>query len=145
MKPQPKRSSWNEGNVTVWLLLAGAVALAAVIAASGRAARAEPPPGKVKANNIVLVHGAWADGSTWGAVIERLQKAKYQVSAVQLGLASLDEDVARVREVLALQSGPTLLVAHSYGGAVVTQLGNDAPNVVGTSTNRRSRPPKVTR
>jgi pimeloyl-ACP methyl ester carboxylesterase len=131
MKPTPKRSSWNEGKVAVWMLLAGAVALAAVIAASGRTARAEPPPGKVKANNIVLVHGAWADGSSWSAVTERLQKAKYQVTAVQLPLSSLDEDVARVREVLALQNGPTLLVAHSYGGAVVTQLGTDAPNVVG--------------
>jgi pimeloyl-ACP methyl ester carboxylesterase len=105
----------------------------------------ESVPAKVTANNVVLMHGAWADGSSWSAVIERLQKAKYQVTAVQLALESLDDDVGRVREVLALQNGPTLLVAHSYGGAVVTQLGNDAPNVVGTSTNRRSRPPKVTR
>jgi pimeloyl-ACP methyl ester carboxylesterase len=81
--------------------------------------------------NIVLIHGAWADASSWSGVIRRLQKAGYQVTAVQLGLASLDDDVARTRSVLASQSGPTLLVAHSYGGAVITQLGPDAPNVVG--------------
>jgi pimeloyl-ACP methyl ester carboxylesterase len=81
--------------------------------------------------NIVLIHGAWADASSWSGVIRRLQKAGYQVTAVQLGLASLDDDVARTRGVLASQTGPTLLVAHSYGGAVITQLGPDAPNVVG--------------
>src|SRR3954469_5338177 len=81
--------------------------------------------------NIVLVHGAWADASSWSGVIRRLQKAGYQVTAVQLGLASLDDDVARTRSVLASQTGPTLLVAHSYGGAVITQLGADAPNVAG--------------
>jgi pimeloyl-ACP methyl ester carboxylesterase len=81
--------------------------------------------------NIVLVHGAWADASSWSGVIQRLQKAGYRVTAVQLGLASLDDDVARTRSVLASQIGPTLLVAHSYGGAVITQLGADAPNVVG--------------
>ena len=81
--------------------------------------------------NIVLIHGAWADASSWNGVIQRLQKAGYQVTAVQLSLASLDDDVARTRGVLASQTGPTLLVAHSYGGAVITQLGPDAPNVVG--------------
>jgi len=81
--------------------------------------------------NIVLIHGAWADASSWSGVIRRLQKAGYQVTAVQLGLVSLDDDVARTRGVLASQTGPTLLVAHSYGGAVITQLGPDAPNVVG--------------
>ena len=81
--------------------------------------------------NIVLIHGAWADASSWSGVIRRLQKAGYQVTAVQLGLASLEDDVARTRGVLASQTGPTLLVAHSYGGAVITQLGADAPNVVG--------------
>ena len=81
--------------------------------------------------NIVLVHGAWADGSSWSAVIGRLQKAGYQTSAVQLTLSSFDEDVARTRALLAAQTGPTLLVAHSFGGAIITQLGSDAPNVIG--------------
>ena len=84
-----------------------------------------------KSPNIVLVHGAWADGFSWSSVIQRLQKAGYHVAAVQLGLTSLDEDVARTRALLAAQTGPTLLVAHSFGGAVITQLGTDAPNVIG--------------
>jgi pimeloyl-ACP methyl ester carboxylesterase len=78
-----------------------------------------------------LIHGAWANGSAWSAVIQRLQADGYHVTAPQLPMSSLDEDVARVRQVLAAQSGPTLLVGHSFGGAVITQLGDDAPNVVG--------------
>jgi pimeloyl-ACP methyl ester carboxylesterase len=78
-----------------------------------------------------LIHGAWANGSAWGAVIQRLQADGYHVAAPQLPMSSLDEDVARVRQVLAAQSGPTLLVAHSFGGAVITELSHDAPNVVG--------------
>ncbi len=81
--------------------------------------------------NIVLIHGAWADGSSWSGVIQRLQAKGYTVTAPQLPLSSLDNDVARVREVLAPQTGPTLLVAHSFGGSVITELGKDAPNVVG--------------
>jgi pimeloyl-ACP methyl ester carboxylesterase len=81
--------------------------------------------------NIVLIHGAWANGSAWSAVIQRLQSEGYHVTAPQLPMSSLQEDVARVRQVLATQSGPTLLVGHSFGGAVITQLGDDAPNVVG--------------
>ena len=81
--------------------------------------------------NIVLVHGAWADGSCWSEVIERLQDDGYDVTAPQLPETSLADDVARVRHVLERQSGPTLLVAHSYGGQVITALGTDAPNVVG--------------
>ena len=81
--------------------------------------------------NIVLIHGAWANGSAWTAVIQRLQADGYHVTAPQLPMRSLDEDVARVRQVLAAQSGSTLLVGHSFGGAVITQLGDDAPNVVG--------------
>lgn len=84
-----------------------------------------------KSPNIVLVHGAWADGSSWSGVIQRLQEAGYHVAAVQLGLTSLDEDVTRTRALLAAQTGPTLVVAHSFGGAVITQLGADAPNVIG--------------
>jgi pimeloyl-ACP methyl ester carboxylesterase len=80
--------------------------------------------------NIVLVHGAWADGSCWSDVIERLQADGYDVTAVQLPETSLADDVARVRHALTRQSGPTVLVGHSYGGQVITSLGTDAPNVV---------------
>jgi pimeloyl-ACP methyl ester carboxylesterase len=81
--------------------------------------------------NVVLVHGAWADGSCWSTVIERLQADGYKVTAPQLPETSLADDVARVRHVLTRQSGPTVLAAHSYGGQVITSLGTDAPNVVG--------------
>jgi pimeloyl-ACP methyl ester carboxylesterase len=81
--------------------------------------------------NIVLVHGAWADGSSWSSVIERLQADGYHVTAPQFPLTSLADDVARLRHVLALQDGPTVVAGHSYGGQVMTALGNDAPNVVG--------------
>jgi len=63
--------------------------------------------------NIVLVHGAWADGSCWTGVIERLQGAGYSVRAPQFPLTSLADDVARLRQVLAFQDGPTIVVGHS--------------------------------
>jgi pimeloyl-ACP methyl ester carboxylesterase len=81
--------------------------------------------------NIVLVHGAWADGSCWSAVIERLQAEGYNVTAPQFPESSLAADVARLRQVLARQDGPTILAGHSYGGQIITALGSDAPNVVG--------------
>ena len=81
--------------------------------------------------NIVLVHGAWADGSCWSAVIEGLQAEGYHVTAPQFPESSLADDVARLRQVLKRQDGPTVVVGHSYGGQIVTSLGTDAPNVVG--------------
>jgi pimeloyl-ACP methyl ester carboxylesterase len=81
--------------------------------------------------NIILVHGAWADGSSWGSVIERLQADGFQVRAPQFPLTSLADDVARLRQVLELQDGPTIVVGHSYGGQIMTALGEDALNVVG--------------
>src|SRR5256885_2235236 len=81
--------------------------------------------------NIVLVHGAWADGSSWSAVIERLQADGYNVTAPQFPLTALAADVARLRQVLARQNGPTIVVGHSYGGQIMTALGTDAPGVVG--------------
>jgi pimeloyl-ACP methyl ester carboxylesterase len=81
--------------------------------------------------NIVLVHGAWADGSSWSAVIERLQAKNYKVTAPQFPLNSIANDVARLREVLNRQSGPTIVAAHSYGGQIMTALGANAPNVIG--------------
>lgn len=81
--------------------------------------------------NIVLVHGAWADGSCWSAVIESLQAQGYNVTAPQFPESSLAADVARLRQVLARQDGPTIVCGHSYGGQIVTALGKDAANVVG--------------
>jgi pimeloyl-ACP methyl ester carboxylesterase len=81
--------------------------------------------------NIVLVHGAWADGSSWSGVIERLQADGYHVTAPQFPLTALADDVARLRQVLELQDGPTIVAGHSYGGQVMTALGPDAPNVAG--------------
>ena len=81
--------------------------------------------------NIVLVHGAWADGSSWSAVIERLQADGYKVTAPQFPESSLAADVARLRQVLVRQDGPTVVAGHSYGGQIMTALGTDAPNVVG--------------
>jgi pimeloyl-ACP methyl ester carboxylesterase len=80
---------------------------------------------------IVLVHGAWADGSSWAAVIRRLQADGHQVVAPQLPHTSLADNVAKLRHVLTLESEPTLMAGHSYGCQVMTALGSDAPNVVG--------------
>lgn len=78
-----------------------------------------------KAMNVVLVHGAWADGSGWEGVYRILTKDGYRVSVVQHPTISLAEDVAATRRVLAALDGPVVLVGHSYGGAVITEAGND--------------------
>jgi len=80
--------------------------------------------------NIVLVHGAWADGSGWRGVYDILIKDGYNVSIVQEPETTFKDDVAATKRVLALQNGPCILVAHSYGGAVITEAGTD-PSVVG--------------
>jgi pimeloyl-ACP methyl ester carboxylesterase len=82
-------------------------------------------------SNIVLVHGAWADGSCWSSVIERLQADGFHVRAPQFPLTSLPDDVARLRQVLEIQDGPTIVAGHSYGGQIMTALGDEAPNVAG--------------
>ncbi|WP_235011462.1 alpha/beta hydrolase [Bryocella elongata] len=80
--------------------------------------------------NIVLVHGAFADGSSWSKVIPLLQAKGYHVTSVAIPLTSFQEDVAATRRALAVQDGPVILVGHSYGGVVITEAGND-PKVVG--------------
>lgn len=75
--------------------------------------------------NVVLVHGAFADGSSWSRVIPLLLKKGYHVTSVQLPLTSLADDVAATRQVLARQQGDVVLVGHSWGGVVVTEAGND--------------------
>src|SRR6202521_6166846 len=79
--------------------------------------------------SIVLVHGAWADGSCWSAVIESLQADGYTVTAPQFPETSLAADVARLRQVLRRQTGPTVVVGHSYGGQIMTSLGTDSAGV----------------
>ena len=103
--------------------VAAATAAVALLSAAAPA-RAEP------VKNVVLVHGAFADGSGWRDVADILVKDGYKVSVVQEPLTSLADDVAATKRVLDLQQGPTLLVGHSYGGVVITEAGN-APNVVG--------------
>src|SRR5215212_6149329 len=81
--------------------------------------------------NIVLVHGAWADGSSWSKVIPILQNAGHGVVAVQLPLHSIADDVATVKRAVDLVGGPTILVGHSYGGFVITNAGYNNQNVTG--------------
>jgi pimeloyl-ACP methyl ester carboxylesterase len=84
----------------------------------------------LKAKNVVLVHGGFVDGSGWEGVYKILRKDGYTVSVVQNPTISLADDVAATKRIIATQNGPVILVGHSYGGAVITEAGND-PNVVG--------------
>ena len=81
------------------------------------------------ATNIVLVHGLWADGSSWNKVIPILQNAGHKVIAVQLPLHSLADDVATVKRAIDLVGGPAILVGHSFGGFVITNAGYNNKNV----------------
>ena len=78
---------------------------------------------------VVLVHAAWADGSSWNKVIPKLQQLGFRVVSAQMPLTSLTDDVLAVRRVLARIGGPVVLVAHSYGGAVITAAASGQPNV----------------
>jgi pimeloyl-ACP methyl ester carboxylesterase len=104
-------------------LAVAAVAMlsAALVAPSAQAQTVRP----VEARNVVLIHGAWADGSSWSKVIPLLQAAGLHVAAVQNPLTSLQDSVAATRRALALQDGPTVLVAHSWGGTVLSETGTD--------------------
>ncbi len=84
----------------------------------------------LKATNVVLVHGGFVDGSGWEGVYKILTKDGFTVSVVQNPTISLADDVAATKRIVAVQNGPVVLVGHSYGGAVVTEAGND-PKVVG--------------
>ena len=81
-------------------------------------------------HNVVLVHGAWADGSSWSKVVPLLEKRGLHVVCVQNPLTSFAEDVAATKRIIDAQDGPVLLIGHSYGGAVITEAGND-PKVAG--------------
>jgi pimeloyl-ACP methyl ester carboxylesterase len=99
------------------------VAVSLLCATASLAQVQAPPP---QAHNVVLVHGAWADGSSWSRVILRLQASGLNVTAVQNPLTSLADSVAATRRALALQDGPTVLVAHSWGGTVISEAGADS-------------------
>jgi len=102
------------------------IAASLLILGAGSAMASDIAP--VKANNVVLVHGSWADGSSWSDVITRLQAAGLHVTAVQNPLTSVADDVAATQRVLDQQDGPTVLVGHSYAGTVVSEAGVN-PNV----------------
>jgi len=99
-----------------------AMSVLAAFLSAGASAQSHAP---TQARNVVLVHGAWADGSSWSEVIWRLQSSGLRVTAVQNPLTSLADSVAATRRALALQDGPTVLVAHSWGGTVVSEAGMD--------------------
>jgi pimeloyl-ACP methyl ester carboxylesterase len=103
-----------------------------VVAVLGIALTTEPAAAAERnvVRNVVLVHGAWADGSSWAKVIPLLEKAGLNAVAVQNPLTSFDEDVAATKRAIALQDGPVILVGHSWGGAVITEVGGD-PKVAG--------------
>jgi len=99
-----------------------ALVAGAAVSVLSRRSRAQTAPG---ARHVVLVHGAYADGSCWSEVIPRLQAAGLQVAAVQNPLTSLADDVDATRRTLALQDGPTVLVGHSWAGTVISEVGID--------------------
>lgn len=109
-------------------LLAGVLAVTASADAQP-ALRAAGRPGTAAKPTIVLVHGAFADASGWDAVIRLLQAKGYEVSAVQNPLSSYEADVETTKRLIDAQTGPTVVVAHSYGGAVITSAAAGNPNV----------------
>ena len=109
-------------------VVAACVALLAILFPSATAMGQTPAAGGVK--TVLLVHGAWADGSSWSKLIPLLEAKGLHVVAVQIPLTSFADDVAATQRAIALEDGPVLLAGHSYGGAVITEAGND-PKVAG--------------
>jgi len=119
----------HHATLGVIFFLAALIGVNMSSSASAQSASAQSS-GDKKSVHVVLVHGAWADGSSWSKVIALLQAQGIDAIAVQLPLTTLAGDVATVKRAIALQDGPVLLAGHSYGGAVITEAGND-PKVVG--------------
>src|SRR5688572_5152490 len=105
-------------------MAAAAVAAATSVAVPAKASNTIPTNQTVK--NVVLVHGAFADGSGWKGVYDNLTKRGYRVTIVQNPLTSLEDDVAATKRALERQDGPVILVRHSWGGTVITEAGIDA-------------------
>src|SRR6516164_433146 len=131
--------------------IAKAVLAGSVGAATALSGVADAQPQQTTVKNIVLVHGAFADGTSWGKVIPILERRGFHVVAVQNPLTSLADDANATRRLIALQDGPVILVGHSWGGAVITEAGDDPKVVglvyvaafvpeVGTSANQTSAP-----
>lgn len=104
-----------------------AALLAIIIPAGNATSQTQSTPG---VKTVILVHGAWADGSSWSKIIPLLEAKGLHVVAVQIPLTSFADDVSATQRAIALEDGPVLLVGHSYGGAVITEAGND-PKVNG--------------
>lgn len=109
--------------------IASAICASAMIALAGTAQASAPTHAREPKPSILLVHGAFADGSSWDPVIGRLQRDGYDVVASQIPLTSFADDVAAVQRDLRGLAGPTVVVGHSYGGAVITQAAEGASNV----------------
>jgi pimeloyl-ACP methyl ester carboxylesterase len=120
----------KESFVKILPYVAAVLSLTACLFASTGAAAQDVPANTGAVKNIVLVHGAWVDGSGWRPVYDILSKDGYHVSIVQEPLGSLDDDVVAAKRVIDLQDGPVILVAHSYGGSIITEAGVD-PKVAG--------------
>jgi pimeloyl-ACP methyl ester carboxylesterase len=105
-------------------IVATCAALLAIFSSAAMANAQEQASAGLK--TVLLIHGAWADGSSWSKVIPLLQAKGLHVVAVQIPLTSFSDDVAATQRAIALEDGPVLLVGHSYGGAVITEAGNDA-------------------
>ncbi len=101
--------------------------LAIIVPAATATAQTQP---KTAVKTVLLIHGAWADGSSWSKIIPLLEAKGLHVVAVQIPLTSFADDVAATKRAIAFEDGPVLLVGHSYGGAVITEAGND-PKVAG--------------
>jgi pimeloyl-ACP methyl ester carboxylesterase len=115
-------------NISKFVRRAALAGLFSLMPVLGAAQTAAAPA--LHVHNIVLVHGAWADGSSWNKIIPLLEKKGFHVTAVHLTFTSLADDAATVKRAVALQDGPVLLVGHSYGGEVITEAGDD-PKVAG--------------
>ena len=111
-------------------IAASALSLSACLFVSTGAKAQDAQPTTAPNKNIVLVHGAWVDGSGWKPVYDILTRDGYYVTMVQEPLTSLEDDVAATKRVIDLQDGPVILVAHSYGGSIITEAGVD-PKVAG--------------
>jgi pimeloyl-ACP methyl ester carboxylesterase len=109
------------------LLAACAALLALILPATKATAQTQST---TEVTTVLLIHGAWADGSSWAKVIPLLEAEGLHVVAVQIPLTSFADDVSATQRAIALEDGPVLLVGHSYGGAVITEAGND-PKVAG--------------
>ena len=131
----PQVKQYSNIITTAVILLGGLFAMSSNIqqqeASAGQNNTAEMQTRSNGAQNIVLVHGGWADGSSWSKEIPTLEAAGHRVIAVQLPLHSMADDIATVKRAIDLVGGPTILVGHSYGGFVITNAAYNNPNVTG--------------